>query len=211
MRSRRGSARPRVLGGRCAIGATLDEHREIVHLNGVHSIVFGELEGHLSARVGAILEQLSGARFDARSSTRILLEMWEKWVFLATLASSTCLFRAPVVDIAAAPGGSDFVKGVLEECRSIASAEGYAPRDEFMHATRETLASEDPQLAASMFRDIENHGRVEADHVIGDLLERARARRLSAGGLALAYTHLKTYEARRRRTNARLTNVGSVS
>ena len=39
----------------------------------------------------AIAREMSGANFDLCSSSVILLEMWEKWVFLATIAGMTCL------------------------------------------------------------------------------------------------------------------------
>src|ERR1700756_38446 len=74
----------RVLGGQCVIAATLNREREIVHLNEMHAISFGELEGGRSARVRAIGDEMSGAGFDVLSSDHILLSMWEKWVFLAT-------------------------------------------------------------------------------------------------------------------------------
>ncbi|WP_368735100.1 ketopantoate reductase C-terminal domain-containing protein, partial [Klebsiella pneumoniae] len=64
-----------------------------------------------------------------RASDIILTEMWEKWVFLATLAGSTSLMRATIGDIVAAPGGRDYVAGTYEECLAIARASGVEPRD----------------------------------------------------------------------------------
>jgi hypothetical protein len=78
--------RPRVLGGQCVIAATLNEKREIVHLNKSHSLSFGERDGAMSGRVKAIGNLMAGAQFDAQASATILLDMWEKWVFLAALA-----------------------------------------------------------------------------------------------------------------------------
>src|SRR3981189_2828340 len=46
--------RERVLGGLCAIAATLNEHREVVQLNALQSLNFGERDGHLSDRARAI-------------------------------------------------------------------------------------------------------------------------------------------------------------
>jgi 2-dehydropantoate 2-reductase len=53
-------------------------------------------------------------------------------------------------------------------------------------------------FAASMLRDIEGGSRIEADHVIGDLLDRARSLRVDAPLLRVALCHLQTYEAGRR-------------
>ena len=64
-----------------------------MHLNETHAITFGELDGGTSERVEAIADAMAGANFDAVISDNILLRMWEKWVFLATLAAGTCLMR----------------------------------------------------------------------------------------------------------------------
>ena len=61
-------------------------------------------------------------------------------------------------------------------------------------------------FTASMLRDIENGNPIEADHIIGDLIqrgERAGSRPEQASLLRLAYAHLKAYEARRRREHRR--------
>jgi 2-dehydropantoate 2-reductase len=165
----------RVLGGQCLIAATLNEQREIVHLNDAHAISFGERSGTISGRVKAIDSLMNGARFDHRASPNITLEMWEKWVFLATLAGATCLMRGTIGDIAAAPGGRDFVLGLFEECRSIAIAQGYPPREPFLERTRATLTASGSPLTASMLRDIQSGAPIEADHIIGDLLARGGA------------------------------------
>ncbi len=185
----------RVLGGQCIIAATLNPQREIVHLNENHSLSFGERNGAMSERVQAIAGMMHGAIFQSRPSTTILADMWEKWVFLATLAAGTCLMRAAVGDLAAVPGGSDFLLRLLSECQSIAFAAGYPPRQFFLDRIRQTLTAADSPLTASMLRDIEIGAPIEADHVIGDLIRRGANLTL----LPIAYTHLKAYEARRTR------------
>lgn len=184
-----------VLGGQCLIAATLDENHDIVHLNDSHALTFGERDGTMSARIKAIEDLMKGARFDVHASANILLDMWEKWVFLATLAGCTCLMRASVGDIATAPGGADLVLGIIEECRSIAAAAGYSPREALLARTRKMATAKGSPLTASMLRDIENGAAIEADHIIGNLLQRGQGGRLTL--LPIVFTHLKAYESRR--------------
>ncbi len=191
--------RERVLGGQCYIAATLDQDRAIVHLNNDHELSFGERDGGRSARIEAVAAAMAGVLFKARASAQILQEMWEKWVFLATLAGSTCLMRASVGDIVAAPGGKDFVLALLDECRAVARANRHPPREEFMERYRAALSAEGSSLTASMLRDIERGAPIEADHIVGDLIRR---RGEDGSGppdislLGVAYAHLKAYEAR---------------
>jgi 2-dehydropantoate 2-reductase len=189
--------RERVLGGLCAIAVTLNDKREVVQLQPMQSLNFGERDGKLSDRVRAIAEVMASGKFGAVASESILQEMWEKWMFLATLAASTCLMRTSVGNILASPGGKDFILGTLDECSAVAAAEGYAPRGPFFERTRGMLTAEGSQLTASMFRDIKAGAAVEGDHVIGDLLARGDAAKVPVPRLRTAYTHLKAYETQR--------------
>jgi 2-dehydropantoate 2-reductase len=189
----------RVLGGLCVIAATLDADGAVRHLNQSHSLGFGERDGSRSARVERIAQAMAGANFEPRLSTTILQDMWDKWVFLASLAGITCLMRAPVGDILAAPGGREAIEAMLEECRRAASAQGHAPSETTLAKAHGVLTEQRSTLSASMMRDLEQGGPVEADHIVGDLLARA-APDAELPTLRLAYAHLKAYEARRMRS-----------
>jgi 2-dehydropantoate 2-reductase len=189
-----------VLGGTCVIAATLNADREIVHLNDTHSITFGALQGK-SDVLKPINDLLSNAGFDVFLSDHIAQDMWEKWVFLATLAGSTCLFRAAVGAILSAPGGERVMGALFSQCCEIAQENGYPMRPQFIERARKVLFAADSTMTASMLRDIESQSRIEADHIIGDLIGRAAEadrEQLDLSPLSIAYTHLKAYEARQR-------------
>jgi 2-dehydropantoate 2-reductase len=168
----------------------------VVHASDIHRLAFGERAGGRSPRVDAIAAAMAGAKFEAAASDRIVLEMWEKWVFLAALAGITCLTRAAVGDVVVA-GGADLAAALLEECRSVAVAAGYSPRPESLQAALGRLTDPDSAVTASMLGDVERRGRTEADHILGDLLRRRGC--VSDGDrslLRVAYTAVKASEAR---------------
>jgi 2-dehydropantoate 2-reductase len=66
-----------------------------------------------------------------------------------------------------------------------------------MTGVRERFSDPHGTWETSMQRDIEAGNPVEADHVIGFMLDKARKHKLDDTILSLAYTNLKTYEARR--------------
>lgn len=191
----------RVLGGCCAIAATLAADGAIRHMSELCSITYGERDGTRSARIAGVDALMRGPKFQARLSEAVVLEMWEKWVFLATLAGATTLMRAAVGDIVAAAGGRDFIAALHAECTRIAGASGYAPRPAVAERALAQLAAPGSAFTASMLRDIEGRGRIEADHVVGDLLDRGRrlAPEAAFPMLEQVYTGLKAYEARRAR------------
>lgn len=189
--------RERVLGGLCSIAATLNDKREIVQLAPMQSLGFGERDGGTSDRVKAIAEVFASGNCGSQASDDIIQDMWEKWVFLATLAGATCLMRASIGQIVAAPGGRDFILSTRDEIAGIAKAAGHAPREEVLTSATGVLTAEGSPLTASMFRDIEAGARVEADQIVGDLISRAEAAKLPVPKLRTIYTHLKAYENRR--------------
>jgi 2-dehydropantoate 2-reductase len=189
--------REHVLGGLCAIAATLNEKREVVQLQPTQSLGFGERDSKLSDRVHAIEEAFAKGKCGAAVSEHIIQDMWEKWVFLASLAASTSLMRTSVGNILAAPGGKDFQLGMLDECSAVATAEGFPPNGPFFQRIRGLLTAEGSPMTASMFRDIKMGAPVEADHVIGDLIARGDAAKVPVPRLRVAYTHLKAYEKAR--------------
>ncbi|MEE7458978.1 2-dehydropantoate 2-reductase [Methylorubrum populi] len=192
----------RVLGGSCGIVATLTKDGEIRQMIDLHTLTYGERDGSRSERFSRIEAQMEGVRFQARGSDRILLEMWEKWVFLATLAGSTTLMRAAIGDIVAAPGGRAFIEGLHDECQSVAEANGNGAREKVMAGARKMLTTEGSAMTASMLRDIEDGARIEADHIVGDLIARGQAKGVETPLLARVLTHLKAYENRRAREAA---------
>ena len=191
----------RVLGGLCGIAATMDSDGRIVQsMVPVHVIAFGELDGINSERVRHIAALFEGAKCDARVSSTIVLDMWQKWTWLATLAGITCLMRASLGDIGMAPGGREATLGLLEEVQGVAAAHGYQPRTESLARIRGLLIQEGSPLTASMLRDIERGAQAEGEHVLGDLADRARAVGLPTPILDLARAHVEAYSARRLRT-----------
>ena len=190
-----------LLGGQCVISATLGNDGAIVHLNELHALSFGELNGSRSRRTEMIGSALVGAAgFEARLSDEIRQEMWEKWVFIASAAGVGCLTRASVGDYLAA-GASDLATGILDECATIAAGQGYPPRPAALDRARAILTAAGSPLKASMLRDIEGGKPVEADQIIGDLLRRS-ANPDDRSLLRIAFLNVKAYEIERLRRAA---------
>ena len=71
-----------------------------------------------------------------------------------------------------------------------------------LEVEKKLLFARGSDFAASMLRDIEGGHRVEADHILGDMLKRARAAGVDPGPLRIAYAHLQAYQAKRKREGA---------
>ena len=189
--------RDHVVGGSCAIDVTLLPDGTIRHSGTLQRIVFGERDGHSSARMRAFANTLATTSLQWEHADAVLLRMWEKLVMLGVLAGMTCLFRGNVAEIMSAPGGRDVAEQALAANVDIATREGYAPTRDAVDLAAKRLTDPAGQWSASMMRDMEAGRPVEADHIIGFMLDRARVHGVTAHLLSMAYTHLKTYERRR--------------
>ena len=143
-----------LVGGLCSIAAALDDEGRIVQLSQFHDLVYGEMNGGRSERIEQLDAVMQNAGFDARLSSNIEQDMWDKWMFLATLAGVTCLMRGTIGDIAGAPGGVDFVGRFFDEVVSVATAHDHAPGASFLEQTRELLTAQGSTLTSSMHRDL---------------------------------------------------------
>lgn len=183
--------------GLCTIASTVDADGTIRHLYRGHGLSFGDIDGGISPRAQGIADSFARANFDTTLSDDIMPAMWAKWVQLATLAGSTTLMRASIGEILQGPGGRGFIEGMIDEALAVARGHGVEPPDFFLQRARKLLTEEGSVLTASMYRDICNGSRVEADHIIGDLIARGDAKGIACERLKLAYLHLKCYEIRR--------------
>lgn len=186
-----------VLGGVCAVATTLDRHGRIIHLGGgLQAVTYGELDGARSARILTLDREFQGAGFEARLSSAIVRDMWEKWVMLGGAGVATCLMGGNVGEIEAVEGGADMMRRCLAETAAVAAASGYPPREAFMAGTEAMLTEKGSSLATSMYRDMQSGLPVEVEHILGDMALRARQLEVDTPLLDAATAQLRVYQNR---------------
>jgi 2-dehydropantoate 2-reductase len=184
-----------VLGGLCHIGVTLDDDGTVRHLNTMQRFIVGPRDDSQTARAKAIHASIDKGGCGPSYSNAIMQDMWEKFVLLATYAGMTCLMRANIGAIMETTEGQAIMTEMLAECAKTATAAGYPPRGPFMAETTAMLTEKGSQGTSSMLRDVRKGARTEHDHILGDMLARARAAGVAAPILRLAYANLQTYAA----------------
>lgn len=184
----------RVIGGVARIASTLDERGRIVDQASFHDLIYGEWSGEKSQRILALDQFMKGANFDARLSTEIERDMWEKWAMLASLGAITCLMDGSIGQVARAPGGVDFVRALLREVATAIEAAWGALPESFKSKVLALLTNTTSDLTSSMYRDMKSGNRIEADQIIGDLVSRATAKGVATPLLSAVLVRLKLYE-----------------
>jgi len=105
----------RVLGGIAHLAVTLAPTGEIRHLNNFHRLIIGARGNAVSPHLASLSELLVRSGIDFSLSADIESDMWDKFIFLCTLAAATCTMRSSVGDILETHAGEEFIVGLLDE------------------------------------------------------------------------------------------------
>lgn len=189
--------RGKVLGGTAKIQVTLSPEGVVRQLNDWQTITFGEQDGSESPRVLELKALLEKTGVEVKLSRNIVRELWLKLVHLSTVAGMTCLMRANLGEIVRTPEGPALLKAFFDANARIASFAGHAPDETFVRTYYNLFEQRDSRYEASMLRDIEKGGSIEAEHILGFMLKKAREAGLDDTVHRLAYTHVKAYDERR--------------
>ena len=186
-----------LLGGLCKINATLDADGHIHQMTPMHQIYYGELSGEKTARIQRVDQAFKEAGFEAFLSETIMTDLWEKWLLLCSFGAITCTMHGNIGRVASAPGGTEFATGIVNEALTTMKAFGYAERAAAVAKVKEAVTDKHSEQTSSMYRDMTQGNPVEADQIVGDLVERAIRVGINVPLLQAAYTHLCVYQKNR--------------
>jgi 2-dehydropantoate 2-reductase len=185
-----------ILGGVAYVGASLQPDGGIRHHNRLSGIAFGERAGGISERARAIAAEFEGSKIGAPPSENVMLDMWEKFVMITTMAGMNCLMRGTIGEIMAAEDGEALMLQLFAENQTVAEAAGFALRPSYREQISQMLTERGSVNNASMRHDLERGSRTEADWILGDMRQRAIALRVATPLLRAAYANLQVYENR---------------
>jgi 2-dehydropantoate 2-reductase len=182
--------RSRVMGGVAHIAATVTSSGAVKQLTDLHALTVGHRDpAHetLAREFSALCEQ---ATFDHTFSENIEQSLWDKWVFLATLAGMTTLCRGHVGKIADAPWGKETMTSFYAESCAIALANGFPTKESAQQKALAMLTKPGSSFAASMLRDLTQGNQTEHEHILGAMIEAGVQKAVSCPLLKAAHTHM---------------------
>ncbi|WP_433982927.1 ketopantoate reductase family protein [Tunturiibacter empetritectus] len=190
-----------VLGGVCMVSTDLDEQSRIVQITPMQKLIYGERSGRITERSGELTERiraldkaLRDASFDTELSLNITQAMWDKWVIIASLGLITCLLGGPIGEINRVPDGEQTALQALDECAAIGKACGFPTPQPLLENIRKQATMKDSQFTSSLYRDLQKGAPVEADTILGDLLDHGHAHHLETPLLQACCVRLRVYQ-----------------
>jgi 2-dehydropantoate 2-reductase len=160
-----------LMGGVAYVGTTIARPGVIRQTGTLQRLVFGEYDGHRSARAEGFLEALLKAGIQAELSTDIRKTIWEKYVFLVGLSGATSTIRLPIGPIRSNPRTRAFLLDLMKETVAVGRAHGVnLPPDyaEQRLAFADTVAA---HMTSSLYHDLERGNRLEVEWLSGGVVQ----------------------------------------
>lgn len=182
--------RARVMGGVAHIAAMITEVGAVKQLSDLHILTVGHRAPEQEAIARAFFALCEKADFDHFYSEQIEQAMWDKWVFLASLAGMTTLCQGSVGQIVATPYGQELSLEMYAECCAIAQANGFSIAEQARKKATELLTQVGSPFTASMLRDLIAKQKTEHEHILGQMIQKGMSIKVSCPLVKMAYTHM---------------------
>ena len=186
----------RVIGGTTYIATALAAPG-VIEQTGTHRrVVLGEVFGVLPAiseRVTAIARALAGADVQAEPVADGRVPIWEKFIFLVSLAGFTGAARLPIGPIWQDPWcRAQFVEG-CREIERVARAEGVPVAADVVQRIEAYIAAIPGTMRSSLLIDLSQGKRIEVEALHGALVRRAARAGVDVPIMATLYAVLKPW------------------
>jgi 2-dehydropantoate 2-reductase len=186
----------RVVGGTTYIATALAAPG-VIEQTGTHRrIVIGEVFGalpRLTGRVQAIQQVLAGADIQAEAVGDGRIPIWEKFIFLVSLAGFTGAARLPIGAIWEDPVcRAQFLEG-CREVERLARAEGVPVAGDIIERIGEYVGSIPGSMRSSLLIDLSQGKRTEVEALHGAVVRRSRQAGLPAPIMSTLYAVLKPW------------------
>ncbi len=185
-----------VIGGTTYIATALASPG-VIEQTGIHRrIVFGEVFGglpRLSGRVRAIHDALNGADIQSEAVDDGRAPIWEKFIFLVTLAGFTGAARLSIGPLWGDPViRATFLEGCCEVER-VARAEGVPVRSDVIDRIDAYVSAIPGTMRSSLLIDLSQGKRIEVEALQGSVVRRAARVGVSVPIMSTLYALLKPY------------------
>lgn len=186
----------RVLGGPTYIATALTAPGFIEQTGTHRRIVFGEVFGertHVSARVQAIADVLTGADIVAEAVADARVPLWEKFIYLAPFAALTGAARLPVGALWPDPDGRAVFLDAVREVERVARAEGVEVPAGVLDRVTAYVDGLPPGTRSSLLIDLQAGKRIEVESLAGSVVRRGRAAGVPTPTMAALHAALKPH------------------
>lgn len=183
-----------VLAGLCKIVSRIEAPGIIDHFAYDPEIVFGEYANEKTARLEKIKTVFDKAKIKSRISEDIHLDIWKKFLFIATVSGIGALTRSVFGAIRDDDGIRQIMYQTANEIVAIANAKGITLSNNDIELVFKVIDNLNHNTTASMQRDIMNGRPSELDNFNGYIVDMGKQLHVSTPVNTFIYNCLKPQE-----------------
>ena len=186
--------RENVFGGVAHVSSNTTSPGEIKHVGKIKRLTFGSRYEANKNIANEFYQLCRKADFQTMLSDNIDHDIWEKWIFIATIAGSTTLFQTSIDNISKKPNGKIFIQNLWNECINISKENGYELRAEAKSLHEDLLFKSDVPFKASMLVDMEKKLMTEHEHIFFEFIKLGKKKKLNTSLLETCHLNMSIYE-----------------
>ena len=186
--------RDAVMGGVAVINAAIAGPGRIAQMGEYQTLTFGELDGGASARGQALMAACTAAGIQARLSSDILKDLWEKFVFLASVSALTAASRQRMAYIRTDPDARATLVRLLEEVTAVGRAAGVALDPDLPKQRLAMIDGQNGESIASMAIDLLRGNRMELPWLAAKAVKLGQRHKVETPALQALTAALRPFE-----------------
>ena len=183
-----------VFGGVAHVSSNTNAPGEIKHVGKIKRLSFGPRYKGNEEIANDFYQLCRKADFQTILSEDINQDIWEKWIFLATIAGATTLFQTSIDNINTKSNGKIFIQNLWNECINISKENGYELRAESKSLHEDLLFKSDYPFKASMLVDMEKKLMTEHEHIFFEFIKLGKKKKLNTSLLETCHLNMSIYE-----------------
>jgi 2-dehydropantoate 2-reductase len=175
-----GVAPASVLGGVTYISAARTVPGVVERRSPFQRVIVGEAAGGVSERAARVAALFAAAGADALAVDDVALALWQKFVFIVSLAAACGLARSPVGPLRETPLGRRLIERAVREAVAVGRARGVALPDGEEERVLALIASLPAAMTPSFLLDLQARRPTEIDVLSGAVARFAAAAGIDA-------------------------------
>ena len=183
-----------VFGGVAHVSSNTMSPGEIKHVGKIKRLSFGSRYEVNQDIANDFYQLCRKADFQTILSDNINQDIWEKWMFIATIAGATTLFQTSIDNISIKSNGKTFIQNLWNECINISKENGYELRTESKNLYEDLLFKSDVPFKASMLVDMEKKLMTEHEHIFLEFIKLGKKKKLNTSLLETCHLNMSIYE-----------------
>ncbi len=160
-----------VMDGVAYVATTIDRPGVIRRTGPLERLIFGEIENGPSAVGEQLLAIARAGGINAEVSADATREVWQKFVFLIGLSSTTTSMRSRIGPIRSNPKTRAFLLDVMREVVAVGRALGVRLAEDYAEQRLRFADGVSPDMTSSMHHDLERGNRLELPWLSGAVVD----------------------------------------